>query len=136
MTREERKKAIDALKISTPIMAMTQEEFNDYIQTLNKVMDWLEQDTVSRESYDHEYFLRKEFEIKIAKLEQQELKWISVRERLPEVGIDVLICDEEGTIYLSHKSSFGSFIDEWGSKVKDIRAWMPLPEPYKAESEE
>lgn len=47
MTREERKKAIDALKISTPIMAMTQEEFNDYIQTLNKVMDWLEQEPKS-----------------------------------------------------------------------------------------
>ena len=52
MTREEREKAIDALKISVPIRAATQEEFNDYIQTLNKVMDWLEQepceDCVSR----------------------------------------------------------------------------------------
>ena len=44
MTREEREKAIDALKISAPVMAMTQEEFNDYIQTLNKVIDWLEQE--------------------------------------------------------------------------------------------
>jgi len=44
MTREEKQKAIDALKISAPVMAMTQEEFNDYIQTLNKVMDWLEQE--------------------------------------------------------------------------------------------
>lgn len=44
MTREEKQKAIDALKISAPVMAVTQEEFNDYIQTLNKIMDWLEQD--------------------------------------------------------------------------------------------
>lgn len=44
MTKEERKKAIDALKISAPIHALTEEEFNDYIQTLNKVMDWLEQE--------------------------------------------------------------------------------------------
>lgn len=66
---------------------------------------------------------------------REQTRWIPVRERLPKVGIDVLICDMEGTIYLSHRSSFGSFIDEWGSKVKDIRAWMPLPEPYKAESE-
>lgn len=29
----------------------------------------IEQETVSKESYDHEYFLRKEFEIKIARLE-------------------------------------------------------------------
>ena len=44
MTKEEKEKAIDALKISAPVMAMTHEEFNDYIQTLNKVMDWLEQE--------------------------------------------------------------------------------------------
>lgn len=44
MTKEEKEKAIDALKISAPVMAMTQEEFNEYIQTLNKVMDWLEQE--------------------------------------------------------------------------------------------
>ena len=44
MTREEKQKAIDALKISAPVMAVTQEEFNDYIQTLNQIMDWLEQE--------------------------------------------------------------------------------------------
>ena len=44
MSREEREKAIDALKISAPVMAVTQEEFTDYIQTLNKIMDWLEQE--------------------------------------------------------------------------------------------
>lgn len=56
MTRKERKKAIDALKISAPIIAVTQEEFNDYIQTLNKVMDWLEQepcdDCISRKAVE------------------------------------------------------------------------------------
>lgn len=46
MTREEKQKAIDALKISAPVMAVTQEEFNDYIQTLNKIMDWLEQEPI------------------------------------------------------------------------------------------
>lgn len=54
MTREEKEKAIDALKISAPVMAVTQEEFNIYIQTLNKVMDWLEQepceDAISRDA--------------------------------------------------------------------------------------
>lgn len=44
MTREEKQKAIDVLKISVPIKALTQEEFNDYIQTINQVMDWLEQE--------------------------------------------------------------------------------------------
>ena len=44
MTREEKQKAIDALKLSAPVIVVTPEEFNDYIQTLNKVMDWLEQE--------------------------------------------------------------------------------------------
>ena len=44
MTREEKQKAIDALKISAPVKAVTQEEFTTYIQTLNKIMDWLEQE--------------------------------------------------------------------------------------------
>ena len=48
MTREEKQKAIDALKISAPIMVMTQEKFNDYIQILNKVMDWLEQEPITK----------------------------------------------------------------------------------------
>lgn len=52
MTKEEKQKAIAALKLSAPVKAMTQEEFRDYIQTINKIMDWLEQesceDAVSR----------------------------------------------------------------------------------------
>lgn len=48
MTREEKQKAIDALKISVPVMAVTQEEFNDYIQSLNKIMDWLEQEPTAK----------------------------------------------------------------------------------------
>ena len=43
MTREEKQKAIDALRISTPIIAVTHEEFDDYIRIRNKIMDWLEQ---------------------------------------------------------------------------------------------
>jgi hypothetical protein len=31
MTIKEKQKAIDALKISAPVMAVTQEEFNNYI---------------------------------------------------------------------------------------------------------
>jgi len=67
MTREEKQKAIDALKISAPLMAVTQEEFNDYIQILNQVMDWLEQepcdDCISRQAIKrklqehHDFFI-------------------------------------------------------------------------------
>jgi DNA-directed RNA polymerase subunit RPC12/RpoP len=52
MTREEREEALYALRKSTPIMAMTPNEFDDYIKTLNKIADWLEQepcdDSISR----------------------------------------------------------------------------------------
>lgn len=72
----------------------------------------------------------------IAKAEIKTEKWIPIKERSPEVGIDVIICDEEGDIWFSHRTSFGSFIDEWGNKIKDIRAWMPLPDPYKEKEEE
>ena len=44
----------------------------EIIENLEAISKALEQETVSKESYEHEYFLRKEFEIKIAKLEQQE----------------------------------------------------------------
>jgi len=40
------------------------------IQACEMAIKALEQETVSKESYDHEYFLRKEFELKIARLEQ------------------------------------------------------------------
>lgn len=55
MTREEKQKALDALKISAPVMAVTQEEFNDYIQTLNKIMNWLEQESTTRNCFGCKY---------------------------------------------------------------------------------
>ena len=48
MTPKEKQKAIDALKISAPIKAVTQEEFNDYIQTINQIIDWLEQEPTTK----------------------------------------------------------------------------------------
>lgn len=44
MTREEKQKAIYALKKSAPIMPLTQEEFSGQIQAINQVIDWLEQE--------------------------------------------------------------------------------------------
>lgn len=46
MTKEEKQKAIDALKISAPVIPVTQEKFMDYVQTINKIIDWLEQEPV------------------------------------------------------------------------------------------
>lgn len=71
---------------------------------------------------------------------EQKAKWIPVRERMPEDGQIVLFCDIEGDIMIgyhingrpyTHFSQCGTFDD-----IKNVIAWMPLPEPYDAESEE
>lgn len=66
--------------------------------------------------------------------------WIPVSERLPEGEQSVLFCDIDGDIMVgyhvegrpdTHFSQDGTFED-----MKNVKAWMPLPEPYKAESED
>lgn len=68
---------------------------------------------------------------------KQEPKWIPVTERLPEAGKEATRClvtvDCEGVVndYTAIRTYF--------SDTKDfndvVTAWMPLPQPYKAESE-
>lgn len=99
---------------------MTEKEFNDYIQTLNKVMDWLE----------------------------QEPRWTPVSEGLPKNTDYYLIqysrecCHDEMAVAFYDVEEKESDPDyEWEFKpncgeYKEVIAWMPLPEPYKAETGE
>ena len=66
---------------------------------------------------------------------QQEPHWIPCSERLPEKGTNILICDMDGDIYLTHMTRYESFYDDSGNRIKNVRAWMPLPEPYREEGD-
>ena len=72
---------------------------------------------------------------------QTQSKWIPVSERLPEKNVWVLVTVEQ-KIGERHQEIMrrNKYIDAWTDNIDnytdEITAWMPLPEPYKAESEE
>ena len=164
MVREEKQKAINALKISAPVIAVTQEEFNDYIQTLNKIMDWLEQEpcenTISKQTVPPiSEDIAKAFQFGMAigfaerydamdkvieKLKtiatpEQESRWIPVSERLPDPDVEVLVTDDAGGLAtISTDSMYENEVtgEKGWYTSQNVTAWMPSPEPYKAESEE
>lgn len=62
--------------------------------------------------------------------------WIPVTERLPEVGKSVLICDAYDDICIGHRTRFGHYYPDFcDDRIKDVRAWAELPEPYKEVTE-
>ena len=72
-----------------------------------------------------------------AKPEQQ---WIPCSKRMPEEETDVLICNSTGNIAIS-RGAYSTEASDWiwytsGWRFGEVVAWMPLPEPYKAERRE
>jgi len=82
---------------------------------------------------------REALDMAISDLSENKGEWIPVSERLPEDGKYVLFCDIDDDIMIgyhvkgrpvTHFLQDGTYED-----MKNVRAWQPLPEPYKAESE-
>lgn len=71
---------------------------------------------------------------------EQEPKWIPVSERVPEDGEEVLcFLGSEEMAVLFRRNDWGQ--DEWvdggfATGSYDVVAWMPLPLPFRAESED
>ena len=61
---------------------------------------------------------------------KREQRWIPVSERLPEKNGEYLITGRQGAVN-KRRYHDGHWYGNWS-----VLAWMPLPEPYKAESED
>ena len=102
--------------------------------------DWAEFWGFTREEYEE--FL----DVAIKALEQT--RWIPVSERLPEERMYCLItveitpygCSPSYEVQTSwfdgRNFIHNTYIDDHIVAKRSVIAWMPLPEPYKAESEE
>lgn len=71
-------------------------------------------------------------------------EWIPVSEKLPEENEYIedvckyyLIQDEYGDMHVAHLSNVGWIpMDSLKAIGNEVIAWMPLPQPYKRESED
>ena len=61
-------------------------------------------------------------------------RWIPISERLPEKYTYTLWCASSGCVRSDYFN--GEFWEDAKKYCYEVIAWMPLPEPYKAESEE
>ena len=69
-------------------------------------------------------------------------RWISVKERLPEDHVRVLVCNDEGKMITAERAeddwwhTYCAYdVDRWDALESGvITHWMPLPEPPKEET--
>lgn len=65
---------------------------------------------------------------------EQESRWIPITERLPNKSGRYLVSYNSGYVAMA---LYYESVSKWGATTTErIVAWMPLPQPYKAESEE
>lgn len=128
MTREEAKKRLEVWLIC----GECPEEKRCYDSHLHSTCEYTD--------YCDEVSLTDAVKVAISALSVNKGKWIPVSERLPEDGKFVLFCDIDDDIMIGYhvkgrpRTHFTQ--DMTFEDMKNVRAWQPLPEPYKAESEE
>lgn len=60
-------------------------------------------------------------------------EWVPVTERLPDRREGAVLVTDWGDVCYAYRNDIGTWMDFDGNKLKDVTAWMPLPEPYKGE---
>ena len=77
------------------------------------------------------------YELEIQDLRKKVPDWIPVKERLPEIGVEVLTLDKWGHIrdrvYKSYTNGKPYFYPDGLEPGRDIKAWMPMLEEEKDE---
>lgn len=108
-------------------------------ELLSRVLDDMDVVGADREKYSWGLGLIEAYIKDIEELPsaQPELQWIPCSERLPDVAQRVLLSGH-GTVMVGMLHSFGKYSLEptgisYVYQKDDIDAWMPLPEPYRAE---
>lgn len=87
------------------------------------------------------YLLKKVDDLMIANIDAQptvEYSWIPISERLPKNRTTVIVKTSLNCVYVGYRLNNGFYgrDTEHMHFMKDVRAWMPLPLPYKEGEEE
>lgn len=61
-------------------------------------------------------------------------RWIPVTERLPEKHSSAIVTDF-GYVTFAYTNNLDEWMDYDGNRLKNVTAWMPLPEPYRKEAD-
>ena len=61
------------------------------------------------------------------------MSWTLCRHQMPENNVNVLFCRVDGEIFVGHHFHLDNYWVTMGYAIpdNDVKAWMPLPEPYK-----
>lgn len=120
-----------------PYMATRLLDYEQELKELSSVTPKYTDEEIDKAQAVEQAYIDKMVELAVEELKTPKAEWIPVSERLPEDYIHVLCqfyLGGMGECYLAH----GAFHVVGGLVMtcNEVVAWMPLPQPYNAESEE